>query len=90
MRRIIFALASSVVLVGAPAAAAQPEQPPPRQGCNVVFVSVGAVDVSLLRTVNVHTPGTSLSVDLAGVAGGLVCGVIGGGGGTVPAPPGGG
>jgi hypothetical protein len=76
-------LAAIAALAAAPLAGAQ-GQPP---ACSVVFVSTGAVEVSLLGTVSVNTPGTSLDVGLGGIAGTLVCGVIGGGGGGVPAPP---
>ena len=90
MRRIVLTAvgAASLALVASSSALAQaaPPQPPPQGGCDVVFVSVGPVEASLLGTLTVNTPGTSLRVNLGGLAGSLVCGVIGGGGGA-PAPP---
>ena len=89
MRRSVLTavVAACLALVASPSALAQaPPQPPAQAGCDVVFVSVGPVEASLLGTLTVNTPGTSLQVSLGGLAGSLVCGVIGGGGG-VPAPP---
>jgi hypothetical protein len=78
------ALAGSAVLAAAPGAGAQP---PPAGGCDVVFVSNGATEVSLLGTVNVNTPGTSLTVNLGGLAGTIVCPLLAGGGVTPPPAP---
>ena len=80
----IATLAAGVTLAAAPASGAQP---PPSQGCDIVFVSNGATQVSLLGTVNVNTPGTSLTVNLGGLAGTIVCPLLGGGGVTPPAGP---
>ena len=66
------------------AAAQPPEQPPGQQGCDAAVVSAGAVDVSLLGTVSVHTDPTKVEVKLSGLVGTVVCGVIGGG--AAPAP----
>ena len=86
-RRLLTLVAcAATALIVAPTAAAQAE-PPPRQGCDAALVSAGPVEVTLLGTVTVQTPGTSLRVTLSGLAGSLVCGIIGGGGGPVPAPP---
>jgi hypothetical protein len=82
MRRRAAALSAIAALAaGGTLAAASPggAQPPPSQGCDVVFVSNGATEVSLLGTVNVNTPGTSLSVSLGGLAGTIVCPLLGGG-----------
>ena len=75
------AIVATVTLALAPVAGAQPAAPPPVQGCNVVFVSNGTATVSLLGTLQVNTPGTSVSVDLGGLAGTIVCPILGG---TVP------
>jgi hypothetical protein len=83
------AAATAACAVAAPLAAAAPGDPaaqaPGQQGCNAVLVSNGPVDVSLLGQVNVHTDAVSVSVNLSGLVGSIVCGVIGGG--AAPAVP---
>jgi hypothetical protein len=81
---VIATLAAAGALAAAPTGGAQP---PPSQGCDIVFVSNGATEVSLLGTVNVNTPGTSLTVNLGCLAGPIVCPLLGGGGVTPPALP---
>ena len=61
------------------AAAQVPQQPPGQQGCDAAVVSAGAVDVTLLGTVSVHTDPTKAEIELSGLVGTVVCGVIGGG-----------
>ena len=80
------ALAAAVSAFAPSVAAAQPPEQPPgqQQGCNAAVVSAGAVDVSLLGTVSVHTDATKVEVELSGLVGTVVCGVIGGGAGPVP------
>ncbi len=73
---VIAVLAATAALAAAPAANA----------CTVLSASVGRVNVDVLGTVIVDTPGTSVTVELEGLVGTIVCPLLGGGAPGAPVP----
>jgi hypothetical protein len=67
------------------AAPAQPQQA--KGGCTLFAISIGPFDVNVAGLVAVHLDPIALDVTLNGFLGELVCGLLGGGGGTPPPLP---
>jgi hypothetical protein len=61
-----------------------PAQVEPQQtGCTLFSISIGAIDVNVAGLVTVHLDPIGLNVQLEGLLGSLVCGLLGG---LTPAP----
>jgi hypothetical protein len=90
MKRLLLAVAALAVAaaLAVPAAFAGADAAQPQQaaaGCALVSANVGAVDVDAAGLVTVHVDPVGASVQLNGLLGTLLCGLLGGLGG-VPAP----